>query len=92
MAKMTNEHIAWLKENYGNKSRSECAKFLMVHISTVTKYVKMLNLEENTQKKATSKMDIGYCLDCKHYILGGNCAKTGRYTGALNEKICFKRK
>lgn len=37
------------------------------------------------------EVEKGYCVDCKHYILGGQCGKTGRRTGALNEKPCFKR-
>lgn len=33
----------------------------------------------------------GYCLDCFYYLAGGHCTKTGRDTGALNKKQCFKR-
>lgn len=39
----------------------------------------------------SAEVESGYCLDCKHYIFGGFCGKTKRYTGALNEKQCFKR-
>lgn len=33
----------------------------------------------------------GYCMDCEHYIVGGQCGKNGKPTGALNEKLCFKQ-
>lgn len=48
------------------------------------------------EKKAAAVKSIndsgeGYCLDCFYYLVGGHCTKTGRDTGALNKKQCFKR-
>lgn len=91
--KMTDESIEWLKANYSKLGRVECAKQLMVHKTTISKYAKLCNLTENNAPVISdSSLRKGYCMDCEHYMPIGQCARTKRYTGALNEKQCFKQK
>jgi hypothetical protein len=93
MGKITEEGVRWLRANYPKKSKKECAQVLMVHISTVSKFIRLLNLDSNQAVDVKQpKLSKGYCLDCEHYISGGDCSKTHRATGALNEKLCFKPK
>lgn len=47
-------------------------------------------VEANNEVEVNPSVEVGYCIDCKHYILGGQCGRTGKITGALNEKPCFK--
>ena len=100
---LTDYHIKWMQENYGKVSRKECAEHLKVSVTTIGRWVKELGLQMRPseykagvkKKKLSVEVvedgEIGYCLDCKHYIFGGFCGKTNRHTGALNEKQCFKR-
>lgn len=93
----------WLKENYHQLSLKECAKELMVSVSTIKNWSHQLGLRKykpslGKDRKLPLKVekpkmseDIDYCRHCKHYCAGGLCGKTGRYTGSLNEKQCFKR-
>lgn len=103
MFELTDYHKAWMTENYGKVSRKDCAKHFHVSPTTIDRWVKELGLRARTPKdpsKKTSK-DVeakpavealkGYCVDCLHYVVGGHCGKTGRLTGALNKKHCFKQ-
>lgn len=90
---MTDECIEWLKANYARLGRAECARQLMVHKTTISKYAKLCNLtESNAPIVSDPTLRKGYCVDCEHYMPGGHCRRNQRYTGALNEKQCFKQK
>lgn len=94
----------WLRENYPLLTAKECAKELMVSPSKIKVWARELGLRKNKAAMGKDRKepiviarpkftgDIGYCRECKHYVLGGHCGKTGKETGALNEKQCFKRK
>lgn len=103
---LTEYHIKWMQTNYGNVSRKDCAKHFQVSVTTIDRWVKELNLRvrapkdpSKPSKKPSKDVEIksavealkGYCVDCLHYVVGGHCGKTGRLTGALNEKPCFKQ-
>ena len=103
MFELTDYHKAWLADNYGKVSRKDCAKHFHVSPTTIDRWVKELGLRARASKdpsKDPSK-DVevkpavealkGYCVDCLHYVVGGHCGKTGRLTGALNKKHCFKQ-
>ena len=103
---LTEYHIKWMQTNYGNVSRKDCAKHFNVSVTTIDRWVKELGLQARApkdhskpSKKPSKVVEVkpaveaqkGYCMDCEHYIFGGHCGKTGRLTGALNEKPCFKQ-
>lgn len=99
---LTDEMASWLKENYGKMTQRECAKYFKISIATISRWIKILGLSPRKPKEIKKILETdnsmdkpiserGYCIDCKHYVVGGNCARTARYTGALNEKPCFKR-
>ena len=100
---LTEYHIKWMQTNYGNVSRKDCAKHFLVSVTTIDRWVKELGLQvrapkdpsKNPSKDAEVKPAVealkGYCVDCLHYVVGGHCGKTGRLTGALNKKHCFKQ-
>lgn len=94
---LTNDTKNFLLANYGRVRLADIAKHLGVSVSTVKVWGAQLHL---TAPKTTKKEKLvfpsepiielkGYCQDCAWYIPGGNCSKTGRYTGALNKKKCF---
>ena len=103
---LTEYHIKWMQTNYGNIKRKDCAKHFNVSVTTIDRWVKELGLQARAPKdhskpsKKPSKVveakpaveaQKGYCMDCEHYIFGGHCGKNGKFTGALNEKPCFKQ-
>ena len=99
---LTDEMASWLKENYGKMTQRECAKYFKISIATISRWIKILGLSPRKPKEIKKILEVdqslnkpigerGYCIDCKHYVVGGNRARTARYTGALNEKPCFKR-
>lgn len=100
---LTEYHIKWMQTNYGNVSRKDCAKHFQVSVTTIDRWVKELGLQvrapKDLSKKPSKVVEVkpaveaqkGYCMDCEHYILGGKCGKSGKPTGALNEKSCFKQ-
>lgn len=99
---LTDDIISWMNENFGKASRKECALHCNVSVCTIDRWARQLGLfarkskdikqilETNPAPEKPIK-DRGYCIDCEHYVVGGTCARTARYTGALNEKPCFKR-
>lgn len=107
MKVITDFHRSWLTNNYGKVTSKECAARLGVSERTICRWAKEFGLTNDRVSKITSKpskkvvkvvevtpdieAEKGYCVDCKHYVLGGECEKTGKLTGALNEKPCFKR-
>ena len=101
MIELTEYHIKWMHENYGKVSRKKCAQYFHVSTTTIDRWAKLLDLRKRhnqnigiDEQDTTEHEDIpiGYCMDCEHYIAGGHCENTGRSTGALNEKRCFKSK
>lgn len=106
MKKLTEYHKTWLKENYGKVSRENCALRLKCSNRTIDRWVSELGLQvrapkdpSKPSKKPSKVVEVkpavealkGYCMDCEHYIFGGQCGKNGKPTGALNEKPCFKQ-
>lgn len=102
MSTMTEYQKEWLLKNYGRIGRKESANYLRVCPSTLDGWIKELGIaRQKREKRKTPKVsapdtvqsDIekGYCRECMSYIAGGWCDKTGKITGALNEKKCFKR-
>jgi hypothetical protein len=106
MKKLTEYHKTWLQENYGKVSREDCALRLKCSNRTIDRWVSELGLQTRKPKdpskpskklnkvvevKSAVEAQKGYCMDCEHYIVGGQCGKNGKPTGALNEKLCFKQ-
>lgn len=100
MIEFTEYHQAFLRDNFERLGRKKCAERLNVSESTIYRWVGLLGIAKAKPRKEVKAVEvtkpavtaeIGYCVDCQHYILGGQCGKTGRLTGALNEKPCFKR-
>lgn len=98
---LSEEEKDWLRENYYTKTSRECAKYLLASKSLLAKWVKELGLRKRFNApevkdkiycKAVVEYGKGYCIDCKHYVVGGTCGDTGRITGALHKKSCFKSK
>lgn len=105
MREFTETEKQWLRDNYHSMKQCDCAKHLHCSGGVIRRLAKQLGiyeyrksydqLELNKAKKveavkAINQDDKGYCLDCCYYLAGGHCSKTGRDTGALNKKICFK--
>lgn len=105
MKRLTEYQTTWLQENYGKMSREECALRLHCSTRTIDRWINKLGLQINKPSKPSKPSKVievveekpavdfqkGYCMDCKHYIVGGQCGKNGKPTGALNEKPCFKQ-
>lgn len=105
MKKLTEHYKTWLQENYGKVSRENCALRLKCSCRTIDRWASELGLTNKRKdpskpsKKPSKVVEVellveakkGYCVDCKHYVMGGQCGEKGRYTGALNEKPCFER-
>lgn len=100
MIEFTDSHKSWMIDNYGIVSRKDCAQHFHVSLTTIDRWAKMLGLSiRKSIKKSISvindagndvEVEKGYCVDCEHYVLGGQCGINGKPTGALNEKPCFK--
>lgn len=98
----TEQEKQWLIDNYPTTKQSECAKHLMVSDTVIIRLVKELGLKKIRKpgiigKKSEKKKLLGifdgqkgYCIDCIYYEVGGKCLRTGKDTGALNRKVCFK--
>ena len=71
------------------------AKEVGVYVARKT-YDQKPKLNKKAKKEAAIKTinesGEGYCIDCLYYMAGGHCSKTGKDTGALHKKICFKEK
>lgn len=97
---LTEKEKQWLIDNYPTMRQCECAKHLMVSVNIIRSHVNELGLHKvrkpsgkkksDKKKPSVSDGDKGYCIDCMSYVVGGICGRTGRYTGALNRKVCFK--
>lgn len=59
-----------------------------VRIAHQHNQVKVQKPKEEQKPKAVTH---DYCLDCRHYQMGGFCAKSQRTTGALHNKPCFEK-
>lgn len=95
---LTEEEQSWLVNNYESMLQPDIARCLGVSTETVRKYVQKLGVRKARKKKAKPVVEVnpipalleGYCIDCAYYMVGGICRNTGRSTGALNKKHCFK--
>ena len=87
---LTDDIAKWLTDHYGNITNGECAQHLNVGVSTVIKWARMLKLQRSCKGSGGADNVRGYCMDCSYYKAGGHCEKSKEYTGALNEKNCFK--
>lgn len=104
--KITAEQIEWLKVNYPVRSDHFCRRELHISFKRLWELVESLGLEKEkptdfeinkkVQVKTKHKrvhVDEGcskYCMDCIHYVPGGNCERKGKI-GALWQKKCFNK-
>lgn len=100
----TDEDREWLIENYPHLSNTACIKALKCGKQSLQKLVAECGLEYHNQTKPNTKFiaqkekkfvwkdkdATERCMDCKRYVQGGTCSKTGRDVGALWQKTCFK--
>lgn len=100
----TGEDREWLKENYPHLTNTACMKYLKCGRQPLKNLVAECGLEyhkSNPNTKFIAKkemrfpwMDAGAegkrCMDCKWYVAGGTCSKTGKDVGALWQKKCFE--
>lgn len=103
LREFTEAEKEWLKENYSKMSQKDCATYLHCTNNTVRTLAKKLGIYVNKHPlRVEDKKEVvvipaylnsgeNFCLDCAYYLVGGNCGKTGRITGALHKKSCFKR-
>ena len=97
---LTESEVQWLIDNR-SMSQEKCAAALGVTRHTISAYLTELGLNKPRAKPGLTKKQKkrlivdsgnGYCIDCKHYKVGGICGKNGKDTGALRKKECFKDK
>lgn len=100
----TGEDRKWLMENYSHLSNTACIKALKCGYKSLRKLVAECGLEYHNQTNPNTKFiaqkekkfvwqdrdATGRCMDCKRYVPGGICSKTGRDVGALWQKTCFE--
>ena len=102
----TDEDRDWLKENYPHLSNNTCIKHLKCGYESLKRLLAECGLKHrnqthiNTRFKAKKEkkflwLDVGAegerCMDCKSYVKGGTCFKTGKDIGALWQKKCFNK-
>lgn len=103
--KWTPEEIAWLSENYPIKSDHDCRIHLHISYEKLYQKVDELGLvkikkrrveevNKTPNKKKVLWIDDGhknrFCMECKTYLNGGICTRTGKPVGALWQKKCFR--
>lgn len=99
---ITDEDRDWLKENYPHLTNKTCLQHLKIGFKTLKALVAECGLEykcgthANTKEKLKSNwkeddINIGYCIDCSRYVIGGSCGRTGKCVGALWKKKCFEQ-
>ena len=104
MRAFTEKEKQWLIEHYHTMKQCECASHLCCSDDTVRRLAKQLGIyvKRTTHEAGKKKVEVvnvtmcdegdGYCIYCCHYRSNGHCAKTGKDTGALHKKVCFKEK
>jgi hypothetical protein len=101
----TGEDREWIKENYPHLTNTACVKALKCSYNSLKRLVKDCGLDYKCQSNTNTKfiakkamrfvwLDAGAkgerCMDCKRYVRGGICSRTGRDVGALWQKNCFE--
>lgn len=102
----TDEDREWLKENYPHLSNNACVKHLKCGYESFKMLLAECGLKHRNQTNANTKfqakkeqrfawLDAGAtgerCMDCRDYVYGGICSKTGKWVGALWQKKCFNK-
>lgn len=100
----TDEDRDWLKDNYPHLSNTSCLKKLKCGFESLKKLIAECGLEYHNQTNPNTKFiakkenkfvwsdkdATERCMDCKRYMQGGICSKTGKDVGALWQKRCFE--
>lgn len=99
MREFSAEEKQWVIDHYLKVKLKDIAKYIGCSPILIRRLVKELGiwrephhcgnkLMERIPDSMHSEGD-RYCIECAHYLKGGNCGKSGKTIGALHQKKCF---